>query len=175
MSEQQKISIVYAEGQKINGLGMMIGQYLEQNLEEFEDKVRQGLKLNISTSVEVEKQISTTIRFMGNKISIENGIPADTHLHLKSSYATLADVLSGKVNPFKGVIKREIKIIKFAFSKPFQALRVLKFLKIPEELLIEKKQFKKPLLFHNKTKLLLISGIGCVFIIIYLFILLGWI
>ena len=138
MSQQQKISVEYAPGQKTNGLGMMIGQYLEQNLDEFEDKVKQGLKLNISTSVEVEKQISTTIRFMGRKISIENGIPADTHLHLKSSYATLADVLSGKINPFIGVLTSKIKIVKFSLSKPFQALRVLKFLKIPEELIIAK-------------------------------------
>jgi len=173
MNDKVKITVEFATDEKTNGLGMMIGQYLEQNLEEFEDKVKQALKLNISTSVEVEKGISTSITFNKDTILIQNGVIDDTDLHLKSSYATLADVLSGKVNPFIGVMSGEIKIAKLPVTKPFQALKVLSFLKIPEELLIKDQKGKKPVL-NSERVLLFLCGMGCGFAVSYLFVLFGW-
>ncbi|MDX9787429.1 MAG: SCP2 sterol-binding domain-containing protein [Desulfobacterales bacterium] len=130
-----EIEVGYTDGAPINGMGMMIGQYLEQNLKEFAYKAKQAQKLNVCTSVEVEKGICTTVRFNKTSISIENGVAQDTHLHLKSSYMAFADVLTGKLSPIKGVMTGEIKIKKFSMKKPFQALKVLRFLKIPNELI----------------------------------------
>lgn len=173
MKDQGKIAVEFANGQKVNGLGMMIGQYLEQNLEEFEEKVKQALRLNIATSIEVEKGISTTIKFVRDRISIQNGVTDDTHLHLKSSYATLADVLTGKMNPFRGVMRGEIKIVKFPSTKAFQALRLLSFLKIPEELLVKGPRTKNPVLTRERA-FIFISGMGVGFGVTYLMVLLGW-
>jgi hypothetical protein len=170
---QNAISIEYDQDEKVNGLGMMIGQYLEQNLEEFEDKVKQGLKLSINTSVEVEKGISTTIKFFGNRIFIQNGVSADTHLHLKSSYAVLAKVLSGTLNPATGVVGGEIKIIKIPTAKPFQAIRLLNFLKIPEELLVNGKVAKSPVLSRERV-LIFAGGAACGFSAAWLLMLSGW-
>ena len=173
MDEQKKIAVDFATGEKTNGLGMMIGQYLEQNLDEFEDKVKQASKLNINTSVEVEKGIATTLKFTPDIILIQNGITQDTHLHLKSSYATLADVLSGKINPFKGVLSGDIIFVKIPMAKPFQAFRLFSFLKIPEELIVGGPKRKMPLL-KNKKVLLFIAGLGCGFGLAWLFVFFGW-
>jgi putative sterol carrier protein len=173
MAEKAKIAVEFAADEKTNGLGMMIGQYLEQNLEDFEEKVKQGLKLHLTTSVEVEKGISTTVRFDGDRILIRNGVAQDAHLHLKSTYMTLADVLAGKMNPFKGVISGKIKIVKMPVSKPFQSLRVLSFLKIPEELIIKGPQDAKNNLLKKRV-ILILCGVGCGLVLAYLFVLSGW-
>ena len=173
MDNQNTISIEYDQNEKVNGLGIMIGQYLSQNLEEFEDKVKQGKKLHISTSVEVEKGISTTIKFSGDRIFIQNGITPDTHLHLKSSYAVLAKVLSGTLNPAAGVLGKEIKIIKIPATKPFQALRLLSFLKIPEELLISAGETKAHVITREKVYLFS-GGVAVGFSVAWLMTLGGW-
>jgi putative sterol carrier protein len=174
MSQTDKISVEYGQDPPVNGLGMMIGQYLEQNLAEFEDKVRQGRKLHVATSVEVEKGISTTINFKGDRISIENGVSPDTDLHLNSSYATLAEILSGKANPVGSVISGKIKIKKMSALKPFQLLRVLKFLKIPDELLIDVSQNQTFFLRH-KQGIIFLSGFTGGFALAYVLAVLGWI
>jgi hypothetical protein len=171
-NDRTPISIDYDQNQKVNGLGMMIGQYLEQNLEEFHVKVRQCRKLNISTSVEVEKGISTTIKLYGNRIFIQNGVASDTHLHLKSSYAVLAKVLSGTLNPAVGVFGGEIRIIKLSITKPFQALRLLSFLKIPEELLVNNTGAKAPV-FKRERVMLFSGGAACGFGVAYLIVRMG--
>ena len=167
MDSKTPIIIEYDKNEKVNGLGMMIGQYLEQNLEEFETKVRQCLKLRISSSVEVEKGISTTIKFSGNRIFIQNGVAPDTHLHLQSSYKVLAKVLSGAVNPAAGICSGDIKIIKLPITKPFQALRLLHFLKIPEELLVAK-PVSKGSFFTWERALSFSTGAACGFVAGYL-------
>jgi hypothetical protein len=172
LDNQNPIAIEYDKNEKVNGLGMMIGQYLEQNLEEFEDKVDQASKLNIITSVEVEKGISTTIKFLGNRIFIQNGVAADTHLHLKSAYAVLAKVLSGTRNPAAGVFGGEIKLIKLPLTKPLQALRLLSFLKIPEELIIHAAEAKSPV-FTRERVLIFAAGGACGFFAAWVMMLMG--
>ncbi len=160
MEQARKINIRYVEDQKTNGLGMMIGQYLEQNLDEFEEKVRQALKLRITTSVEVEKGIATTLNFNRDDILIQNGVTEDTQLHLKSSYAVLADVLSGKVNPLKGVLDGRIRLGKVPVGRLFQSLRLLSFLKIPKELLVREEGISKRVLTPERVWIFL-AGAAC--------------
>lgn len=167
MEQERKINISYKKDEKTNGLGMMIGQYLEQNLDEFEEKVSQALKLQITTSVEVEKGIATTIKFNRNDILIQNGVTGDTNLHLKSSYSVLADVLSGKVNPIKGVMDGRIKLGKIPVSKLFQSLKLLSFLKIPDELLVREQGVPKKVLTPERAFIFL-AGAACGIGITYL-------
>jgi hypothetical protein len=173
LETQNAITIEYDQAEKANGLGMMIGQYLEQNLSEFDDKVKQGRKLSINTSVEADKGISTTVKFSGNRIFIQNGVSADTHLHMKGSYAVLAKVLCGTLNPAAAVIGRDIKIVKIPATKPFQAIRLLNFLKIPDELLVNGNAAKAPVLTWQR--LLIAAGLAaCGFAAVWLFMKIGW-
>ena len=158
MDMQKTIPVEYDQNEKVNGLGMMIGQYLEQNLDEFEEKNEQAKRLHITATVEVEKGIATTISFKPHTIFIRSGISSHADLHLKSSYMILADVLSGKANPLKELVAGRIKLKKIAPSKLYTALRLLNFMKIPEELL--QGVPKKPVITHEHIIGFLV-GAGC--------------
>ncbi len=134
---ENKVNVIYDEQETVNGLGMMIGQYLEQNLEEFDKKTKQALKLKICTSVEMDKGIASTIRFNKDTIFIKNGVAEDTDMHMKGSYLTLADILTGKANPVKEILQKNVEILKHPMMKPIQTFRLLSFLKIPKELIIK--------------------------------------
>ena len=70
-----RITVCAQEGQSLNGLGMMIQQYLEQNLADFDHKVEAGLRIRGRVCVEVEKGIATTVSFRGEEIRIEKSSP----------------------------------------------------------------------------------------------------
>lgn len=135
MTPHTHISVEEAEGQQLNGLGMMMLQYLAQNLADFQYKVKEGLRIRCRVSVEVEKGIAVTTTFLGERIILENGVADGPDLYLKSSYLLLTKVLSGKVNPLWELLKGNLKLGAWP-RRPIQALRVLRFLKIPEELLL---------------------------------------
>lgn len=135
VASKPRISVCEAEGQQLSGLGMMILQYMEQNLAEFEYKVEEGLRIRCRVVVEVDKGIAITTTFMGEKIIIENGVADKPDLYMKSNYLLLAKILSGQASPFMEFLKGNIKLKAWP-RKPFQALRVLRFLKIPAELLL---------------------------------------
>ena len=120
----------------LSGLGMMIQQYLEQNLAEFDDKVRQGLGLRGRVGVVVEKDIAVTVTFDGAKIYVENGIAGRPDLHLKGSFVTLAGILSGQADPLVEVARGRVKLGGIP-RRPLMALKILDFLKVPDELLVD--------------------------------------
>lgn len=136
MNGTTPIDVCARDGQGLNGLGMMIQQYLEQNFADFDHKVEAGLRIRGRVCVEVEKGIATTVSFQGEKILIENGTGESLDLHLQSSYLLLSKVLTGKANPFFEVLRGNIKLRALP-KKPVQSLKILRFLKIPPELLIE--------------------------------------
>jgi hypothetical protein len=130
------ISVCAREDQSLNGLGMMLQQYLEQNLAEFEDKRRTARGLRACVSVEVEKGIATTVSFQGERILIENGVGTKPDLHLKASYLLLTQVLTGRASPYAEVLRGNIKLLALP-RRPIQSMRTLGFLKVPPELLLE--------------------------------------
>jgi putative sterol carrier protein len=135
MPSTPTISILVKEGIPLNGMGQMMRQYLEQNLADFPERVEQAMRLQYSVSVEVERGIASTIRFEGGTIHFENGVAAGADLQLKGSYHTLAKILCGQVNPLGAILKGRIKVMRMP-RHPVKALRTLRFLKIPPELLI---------------------------------------
>jgi hypothetical protein len=170
-NEPPRISVCAVEGQNLNGLGMMIQQYLEQNFADFDHKVKAGLRIRGRVCVEVEKGIATTVSFQGEEILIENGAGEKLDLYLQSSYLLFANILSGKANPFVEVMKGNIKLRTIP-RKPIQSLKVLSFLKIPPELLIE------PVPSKGRAYLLWAAGSivglgGLSLLVYYLFLLFG--
>ncbi len=129
------ITVEEKTGQSLNGLGKMIQQYLEQNLDEFDYKVRQGLKLRGCISVEIELNIAITVTFEGKSILLENGVVAQPDFHIRSSYLNLAKILSGSTSPLKEILQRNVKVCRVP-RRPIQAIKILRFLKVPKELLV---------------------------------------
>jgi len=145
------ITVCMPEGQRLNGLGMMVLQYLEQNFAQFDHKVKEGLRIRGRVAVEVEKGIAITLWFQGERVQIENGVSEDQDLYIKSSYVLLSKVLSGKSNPYVEILRGNIKLLALP-RRPVQGLRVLRFLKIPPELLLE------PLPSRRKQYVLYVIG-----------------
>jgi len=114
----------------------MMHQYLEQNFEDFDYKVEEGLKLRGCVTVEVEKEISTTIHFHGSTIQIENGVARDPDLYMSSPYLLLAKTLTGQASPVWGIIQRKIKI-KTRPKRLIQLFKIFRFLKVPRELIVK--------------------------------------
>jgi putative sterol carrier protein len=131
-----RIQVCAREDQSLNGLGMMLQQYLEQNLAEFEGKRKAAQGLRGCVSVEVEKGIATTVSFQGDRILIENGVGPNPDLHLKASYLVLSQVLTGKASPFGEVLRGNIKLCVFP-RRPIQCMKTLRFLRVPSEVLLE--------------------------------------
>ena len=142
MDSNTQIEVRAAGEQPLNGMGMMILQYLEQNLADFEHKVEEGLRLQCCVTIEVDKGITTTVDFKGETIEVSNDAVPSPDLYLKSSYLLFANVLSGKANPVWETLRGKIKLKQLP-KKPFQALRVLRFLKIPPELILETGEKRK--------------------------------
>ena len=152
MSSETSIDIIPRGEGNLSGLGMMMKQYLEQNLAEFDYKVRQGLGLRGRVSVTVEKSIAVTVTFDGSKIYIENGIQGRPDLNLKGSFVVMAGILSGQADPLMEVARRRVKLGGIP-RRPLMALNILKFLKVPEELLVEGRR-PRP----GENRLLLAAG-----------------
>lgn len=136
MKSTARIIVGSPNGEYLNGLGKMMIQYLEQNFTDFAHKTKQALGIRGRVVVEVEKGIAITIFFEGERIRIENGISSCPDLHLISSYSILANVLSAKANPLIEFIRGNIKLASF-LKRPVQALKILRFLQIPSELVIK--------------------------------------
>jgi hypothetical protein len=130
MTQGTRVEVLAADGERLNGLGMMMLQYLEQNFNEFENKSRKALGLRGVVTIEVEKGIASTLSFMGPKIFIKNGIGPNPDLHLNGPYLTFAKILSGQANPFTELLKRNIKLKSWP-KRPIQCLKIMNFLKIP--------------------------------------------
>jgi hypothetical protein len=135
-AKRPRIAVCAREGGRLNGLGIMLQQYLEQNLSDSEEKVRQGLRLRGRVGVEVEKGIGVTLDFLGDRILVENGIQDHPDLQLRSSYLVLSRVLSGKANPVLEFLRGNIKLLALP-RRPLQSYRALRFLEIPRELVLE--------------------------------------
>jgi putative sterol carrier protein len=137
MGFQAPITVCSREEQGLNGLGMMMQQYLEQNLSDFPHKSQEGRRIRGSFTVEMEGGVPSTIIFQGGRILIQNGVAAKPDLHLKGSYMVMSKVIAGQANPFSELLRKKIKMASFP-RRPLQCFRVLRFLRIPPELLDEK-------------------------------------
>jgi hypothetical protein len=135
MNSPPPISVYHPKDQELNGLGMMLLQYLEQNFADFDYKVSQGLRLSGQVAVEVEKGIAITVSFQGERIRIENGINDNPDLCLKGSYLLLSKVLTGQASPFLEILRGNLKLKTFP-RHPYRSLKILRFLKMPPELIV---------------------------------------
>jgi hypothetical protein len=129
-----EVTVHTAPEQALNGLGMMLFQYLEQNLADSRDKVEQARRLRAVVAVEMEKGIACTVDFQGSRIELRNGIKGRTDLHLKGSYLAFADLVSGKANLLVLLARGKMRLGGWP-GRPVQLVRVFRFLKIPKEFL----------------------------------------
>ncbi len=129
MKPTSTIPICKLEGQKLNGLGNMILQFMQQEIAASEQKSQKARKISCTMSMAVEGGISVTISFAGNRILVENGVVVQPDMYMHASYLLMTDILCGKVNPVVEFLKGQIKL-KAIPRRPIQALKVLGILKL---------------------------------------------
>lgn len=119
-------------GKGLNGLGMMVIQYLEQDFAEFPDKASAASRIRCRIGMEVEKGIAVTISFRGSEVVVENGVGCDLDLHIRAPYRLLAQVLCAQARPLVEVLRGRIRVHGFP-SRPVQLVKVLRLLKLRPE------------------------------------------
>ena len=132
MEMEPIIKICGREDEKLNGLGSMVLQFMQQEFGALEHKARTAREIKVRMSMEVEGGISVTISFEGDRILVENGVVGRPDLYMQGSYLLMTDILCGKVNPIFQVLKGKIKM-KSIPRKPIQAFKVLGILKLDPE------------------------------------------
>ena len=133
MADTPGIAVGTPAGQNLNGLGMMVVQYLEQDFADYPRKVLAASRIRCRIAMEVDKGIAITVSFRGNDVVVENGVGQGLDLHIQAPYLLLSLVLCGKASPFVGFLRGRIRLKAFP-RRPIESLKVLRLLKISPEL-----------------------------------------
>lgn len=133
MTDAPGIAVGTPPGQNLNGLGMMVVQYLEQDFADFPCKAAAASRIRCRIGMEVDKGIAITVSFRGDDVVVENGAGRGLDLHIQAPYLLLSQVLCGKANPFVEFLRRRIRLKAFP-RRPIESLKVLRLLKIQPEL-----------------------------------------
>ena len=137
MNTTQTITVTSPPGQKLNGLGMMVTQFLRQVFAESPSAIKDALRTRCVISMEMGKETAGTISFQGPQVMVENGIAPKPDLHIGGDYLDLSGVLSGKLNPVVGVLQGKVKIKSIPrLTRLLHCLRVMKILKSPPEITV---------------------------------------
>jgi putative sterol carrier protein len=97
------------EGVELNGLGVIIKQAVEKNLEN-PKKAKKVDKLNASVVIrETTTDVAITLNFKEGDIVIQNDAVEKPSVTFSGTFQTLGDVLLGEVGPIRSVLTRKTK------------------------------------------------------------------
>ena len=130
------IKVGFDKGDQLNGLATMMIQYLQQNLDEFEHKRKQASGIQATVCVEVQNGVSITISFEKALIRVKNGSTDKADLYLSGSFARMAGILAGKLNPLTELIKNNINV-RPLLRRPIRSYKIIRFLRMPSEFKIQ--------------------------------------
>lgn len=129
MADASPAAAAVSAGPDLNGLGMMVVQYLEQELADFPDKAAAASGIRCRIAMAVEKGIAVTVSFRGSEVVVENGIGGGLDLRIQGPYMLLARVLCGQANPLVEVLRGKIRVHGLP-RRPVQLVKVLRLLKL---------------------------------------------
>ncbi len=132
MTAKSTIPICKPEGQKLNGLGNMVMQFMQQEFGALDYKSDKARTINCKMSMEVEGGISISVSFEGDRILVENGVVERPDLYMQGPYMVMTDIICGKVSPVMEILKFNVKLKAFP-RKPIQGFKILSILKIDPE------------------------------------------
>jgi putative sterol carrier protein len=124
MTSKPTIPVNQPEGQRLNGFGNMVMQYMQQELGSVEHKSDKARNIKCKMSMVIEGGVAVTVSFTGDQILVENGVCKSPDLHIKSTYLLMTEILCGKANAVMAMCKGKIKLLGFP-KKPIQGLKVL--------------------------------------------------
>jgi hypothetical protein len=133
MPEQVKV-ILKEEGEP-SGLAMMMLQYFEQNICEFDYKRKEAAALMGKLTLEAaEGQVGITVYFKGGKIEIFDGCHPNADMFVRGGIFDITELATGGSGGTVGKLLSGKLKIKSAWRHPFFAFRVARFMSLPAEM-----------------------------------------
>ncbi len=116
-----------------SGLANIVQQYLEQNLDESEQRRRRALGLRGRIAMTAaDHEITVTLDFIGEEIVIWDGEHGPLQASIAGPHRALVGLLQGEGNPLVEHLRGRLRV-RSSFRKPFFPLQVHGLMKLPPE------------------------------------------
>jgi hypothetical protein len=116
-----------------SGLANIVQQYLEQNLEESEQRRRRAFRLRGRVAMTAaDHEITVTLDFRGEEIVIWDGECGPLQASIAGPHRALLGLLQGEGNPLVEHLRGRLRV-RSSLRKPFFPLQVHGLMKLPPE------------------------------------------
>ena len=126
------VQVRLADGAE-SGLANIVRQYLEQNLDESEQRRRRALGLRGRVAMTAaDHEITVTLDFRGEEIVIWDGEQGPVQASIAGPNRALVGLLQGEGNPLVEHLRGRLRV-RSSLRKPFFPLQVHGLMKLPPE------------------------------------------
>ena len=116
-----------------SGLANIVQQYLEQNLDESEQRRRRALGLRGRVAMTAaDHEMTVTLDFRGEEIVIWDGERGPLQASIAGPHRALVGLLQGEGNPLLEHLRGRLRV-RSSLRKPFFPLQVHGLMKLPPE------------------------------------------
>ncbi len=116
-----------------SGLANIVRQYLEQNIEESEQRRRRALGLRGRVAMTAaDHEMTVTLDFRGEEIVIWDGECGPLQASIAGPHRALVGLLQGEGNPLLEHLRGRLRV-RSSLRQPFFPLRVHGLMKLPSE------------------------------------------
>jgi hypothetical protein len=116
-----------------SGLANIVQQYLEQNLDESEQRRRRALGLRGRVAMTAaDHEITVTLDFRGEEIVVWDGECGPLQASIAGPHRALVGLLQGEGNPLLEHLRGRLRV-RSSLRKPFFPLQVHGLMKLPPE------------------------------------------
>ena len=130
-----RVKVTLKEEGEPSGLAMMMLQYFEQNINDFDYKGEQASKIMGTVSVEAaEGDVGITLHFKGDEIEISEGCLPSVDMFVRGGIFDITELATGGSGGALGKIFSGKLRIESAWKHPMFAFRVARFMSLPPEM-----------------------------------------
>jgi hypothetical protein len=116
-----------------SGLANIVQQFLEQNLDESEQRRRRARRLHGRIAMTAaDHEITVTLDFRGEEVLIWDGEHGPLQASIAGPYQALVGLLQGEGNPLLEHLRGRLRV-RSSLRKPFFPLQVQGLMKLPSE------------------------------------------
>jgi hypothetical protein len=130
-----RIKVTLKEDGEPSGLAMMMLQYFEQNINDFDYKSKQASRITGTAAIEAtEGDVGVTLHFKGDQIEIADGCLPDVNMFVRGGIFDITELATGASG---GALRKIVSgklTIESAWKHPLFALRVARFMSLPKEM-----------------------------------------
>ena len=124
-----RVKVTIKEDGEPSGLAMMMLQYFEQNIGDFEYKSEQASRITGKVAVEAaEGNVGITLHFRGDRIEICDGCLPDADMSVRGGIFDITELATGGSGGTLGKLFGGKLRIESAWKHPLFALRVARFM-----------------------------------------------